>query len=136
MKRGWNIEKVLWAKKGKGIAAVGQIPSEAEFFKDHFPGFPVLPGVLALEMLRQTAELYFEIIQPAQRQQLLLRKIRTAKFSQFLKPSDKWESQLDLISEEDGVSVWNGRLLHQGRPAVRAAFELSTAFVPEAILVS
>ncbi|MBI3316400.1 MAG: hypothetical protein HYZ85_00145 [Candidatus Omnitrophica bacterium] len=136
MRHGWNIEKVFWAKKGKGISAAGQIPPDEEFFQDHFPGFPVLPGVLAIEMLRQSAELYFEITEPGHRRQLSLKKIKSAKFSHYLKPGDAWQSELELISEEEGKSVWNGRVLHQGRPAMAAAFELTVATIPESALVS
>ena len=56
------IEKVDWLKKGEGIAAQGTVPQSAEFFQDHFPDFPVLPGVLMLEILKQTAETYLQSV--------------------------------------------------------------------------
>ena len=71
-----SIERVLWVKEGEGIAACGRIPKESEFFKDHFPGFPVLPGVLALEMLKQTAERYLESLKDSLGQHYFLKQIR------------------------------------------------------------
>ena len=113
------VDKVLWVKKDQGISACGQIPKEAEFFKDHFPGFPVLPGVLALEMLRQTIECYFQATDEVARK-VTLKQIRAVKFSNYLKPGDLWESFLDLVSQNGEESNWNARLLHQNQNAVSA----------------
>ena len=77
------LEKVLWIKKEKGIAASGVVPTEAEFFKDHFPGFPVLPGVLALEMLKQSAEAYLKKY-AGEKSFFQLKTLKAVKFSQYL----------------------------------------------------
>ena len=130
------IEKVLQLRSGEGIAACGRIPEESEFFKDHFPGFPVLPGVLALEMLKQTAEHYLRLTGDHPRRRFSLKQIRAAKFSRYLKPGDEWQSHLELLREEGGRSDWNGRLLHGERVAVSARLTLEAVRVPEALRVS
>ena len=131
------LEKVLWIKPGKGIAAAGHIPAESEFFKDHFPGFPILPGVLALEMLKQTAEHYLRIgggASPSQR--FSLKQIRATKFSMYLKPGDEWESRLELVSETEGETQWDAQLFSHGRAAVTAKLTLAKVPHPEAYALS
>ena len=124
MNRPSFLEKILWIRPGQGVAAAGRIPQEAEFFKDHFPAFPILPGVLALEILKQTAETYLHSQSPPVTGPHFVSRIRGTKFSTYLKPGDEWESRMELIAEEGGQSHWNGRLLHHGRPAVSSYMTL------------
>ena len=129
------VEKILWLKPGKGVAASGHIPEKSEFFKDHFPALPVLPGVLALEMLKQTAESYLRSTD-ANQQHFFLKQIRATKFSIYLKPGDEWESQLELVSEEHGETHWNARLFHKGQVAVTAQLTLAASRMPQLQTVS
>ena len=110
-------EKILWVRKGEGIAAQGKVPADAPFFKDHFPDFPILPGVLALEIMKQTAE-------ASAGRPFSLKQIRSAKFSHYLRPGDAWESRLELTEQTGGESQWTGELLHDGRVAASARFVL------------
>ena len=126
-----SVEKVLWIKRGQGIAASGRIPKESEFFKDHFPAFPVLPGVLALEMLKQTAECYLHAEEETRERRYFLKQIRATRFSIYLKPGDEWESQLELVSEGPAETHWNGRLLHKGQTAVTAQLTLAESHAHE-----
>ena len=114
------VDKVLWVKRGKGVAAQGKIPQEAEFFKDHFPGFPVLPGVLALDMLRQSAECYHRSIHENGPSKQRIKQLKAVKFSDYLRPGDEWESELALVAENSGESRWNAKLMSKGKVAVSA----------------
>lgn len=131
MNKQLSIEKILWVKRGKGICATGHIPTEAEFFQDHFPGFPILPGVLAIEMLRQTAEAYLKHVGDGKKQVISFKQIRATKFSTYLKPGDLWEAQLTLTGEEGEESHWEGRLIHDGQAAVSSRFILKCIKAPE-----
>lgn len=126
MQTTFGLEEILWIKKGQGIAARGRIPEDSEFFKDHFPGFPVLPGVLALEMLKQTAEHYLRQSGKSEGYQFSIKKITGVKFSRYLKPGDEWESNLTFESEENNLVKWVGKLLYQGQVAVSAKMILET----------
>ncbi len=108
-------EKILWVRKGEGIAAQGKVPAEAPFFQDHFPAFPVLPGVLSLDILKTAAQIYFK--ETGEAAHGAVRKIEAAKFASYLKPGDEWEAQLKLVASEPGSSKWEGRLLSQNRTA-------------------
>ena len=47
------VDEILEHEPGKRIRARGRIAEDAAFFQDHFPDFPILPGVLALEIFRK-----------------------------------------------------------------------------------
>ena len=89
--------------------ASGVIPGNAEFFQDHFPGFPVLPGVLALDILKQAIERCLG-------KTWALAAIRNAKFSSYLKPGDSWDCEVKQLAGNE----WSAKLFHQGRTAVSA----------------
>ena len=125
------IEKILWIKEGEGITACGRIPEDSEFFKDHFPGFPVLPGVLALEMLKQTAERYLASLPSGEGQHFFLKQIRATRFSKYLRPGDEWESRLVLTQTADGETSWDAKLFFKGEVAVSAKLTLAKVMNPQ-----
>ncbi|MFZ5801887.1 MAG: 3-hydroxyacyl-ACP dehydratase FabZ family protein [Candidatus Omnitrophota bacterium] len=120
-----SILKILNLDPGQGIRAEGIIPEKSEFFQDHFPDFPVLPGVLALEMLKQTAEHYLRHAEHGEGKKYYLKQIRSTKFHTYLKPGDPWESQLRLVASKEDVTEWEGKLISRGRVAVSARLFLA-----------
>jgi len=118
------LEKILWLHPGEGIAATGRIPETLELFQDHFPDFPILPGVLAIEILKQTAEHFLHVTGASQGEKSFLKQIQATKFSLYLKPGDEWESQLRLLSQQGAESCWSARLLHKEKMAVSSQFVL------------
>ena len=132
-----SIDKILWLEPGQGIKAAGRIPEKSEFFQDHFPDFPVLPGVLALEMLKQTAEAYLNAPTPqGENPHYFLKQIRATKFSMYLKPGDEWESDLRLVSQEGCETHWAGKLFHKGKTAVSAELVLAMSLKQENLIGS
>lgn len=110
-------------REGEGIAVEGRIPEDLELFQDHFPAFPVLPGVLSLELLKLGALTYLRRIR-GQDRSFRMRKIDSVKFSRFLKPGDLWEGELKLLSMAETESCWQAILKQGGEKAVTARFVL------------
>ena len=73
---------------GKQIKASKTLPAEEELFRDHFPGFPVVPGVLLTEMMAQAAGrcLDAEGTHPGR---AMLGKITGASFREWVKPDQE-----------------------------------------------
>ena len=96
----------------------GRVPTEAEadYFQDHFPKFPVLPGVLALEILRRAAEDFLG-------GRWRISRLSRVRFSGYLRPGDEWEAQLHPVKENEREG-WKGVLTTNGRTAVQAQFFL------------
>ncbi len=100
------------------ITSLGTVDPKEEFFQDHFPGFPILPGVLMIEILKKTAEEHLG------GSKLRMTELRNVKYANFLKPGDAWESSLELQKEEAGLFSWKGKLSTQGRIVCTAQFQL------------
>lgn len=114
-----NTGTVL-TREEKKITASGTVGREEEFFQDHFPAFPVVPGVMILEIFKRTAERYFGNRDAA----FYLREVRNVKFSNYLRPGDSWEARLEMILEQNGESEWKARLLSSDRSVCTAQFKL------------
>ena len=93
-----------------GVRAEGRkgVASSEDYFQDHFPDFPVLPGVIQIEALAQLAGKLVEVTTYDQKGRWvwpILSMIRKAKFRRFVRPGDplKLTAELTQIREESAV---------------------------------
>lgn len=82
------IDRVLDLVPGKTIRAVKILPSGEELFGDHFPGFPVVPGVLLAEMMAQAAGRCLYAAAP-ERGLPVLAQIKAASFRDWVRPDEQ-----------------------------------------------
>ena len=82
------IDRIHELEAGKQIKASKILPAHEELFRDHFPGFPVVPGVLLTEMMAQAAGrcLDAEGTHPGR---AMLGKITGASFREWVKPDQE-----------------------------------------------
>jgi len=79
------IDRILEMIPGQTIVAAKHIGPEEEYFRDHFPGFPVVPGVLLTEMMAQTAGKCLDAERPSRGKAMLV-QIRSASFRDWVVP--------------------------------------------------
>jgi 3-hydroxyacyl-[acyl-carrier-protein] dehydratase len=87
------------------IVTVKQVSAAEEYLQDHFPEFPVLPGVLMLEAMVQAGRLLVERRSggPGQRP-LVLGGVRAVKYGRFVRPGDALRIEVTLLkSLDDGT---------------------------------
>jgi 3-hydroxyacyl-[acyl-carrier-protein] dehydratase len=82
------IDKITDLEPGRHIKASKTLPRHEELFLDHFPGFPVVPGVLLTEMMAQAAGrcLDAEGTHPGR---AILGKIHGASFREWVRPDEE-----------------------------------------------
>ena len=68
------------------LIAIKHVSNAEEYLLDHFPGFPVLPGVMMLEAMVQASRAYCERAQPSTDVPLVLGRVRALKYGRFVKP--------------------------------------------------
>lgn len=82
------IDRILDLEPGKRITATKVLPAEEELFKDHFPGFPVVPGVLLTEMMAQAAGRCLDA-ENTHSGRAMLGKIHGASFRDWVRPNQE-----------------------------------------------
>ena len=112
---------------GKIVRADCLVPNESPIFEGHFPGHPILPGVLMIETMAQTggwlvlATLKFSHM-------AFLAQVKEAKMRGFVTPGTALHAEAELLHDGSGYAVAAGRILADGRRVADA--ELFYRVVP------
>lgn len=80
------IDKIVSLETPKRIKAVKNVSLAEEYLADHFPTFPVLPGVLLLEGLIESASWLVRRTENFAHSMILLEQARNVKYKSFLAP--------------------------------------------------
>ena len=118
------IDKVVSLEAGKQIKAVKNVSLSEEYLADHFPTFPVLPGVLLLEGLIESASWLVRESENFAHSMILLEQARNVKYKSFLAPGAQIEYTVDAKTIEENVSSFVGVGVSQGQRIVEARLGL------------
>jgi 3-hydroxyacyl-[acyl-carrier-protein] dehydratase len=118
------IDKVVSVETGKELKAVKNVSLSEEYLADHFPTFPVLPGVLLLEGLIESASWLVRLTENFAHSMILLEQARNVKYKSFLAPGCKIEYAVKARTIEENVSSFTGTGISEGELIVEARFAL------------
>jgi 3-hydroxyacyl-[acyl-carrier-protein] dehydratase len=118
------IDRVVELSDDRVVTTARADPA-AGFFAGHYPGNPVMPGVLICECAFQAgALLVANRIDPATRSagMPVLTRIKEAKFKQIVRPGQVLSVEVTLDDELDGAYFMTGRVTVEGKLALRVEF--------------
>jgi len=118
------IDKIVSLESGKEIKAVKSVSLAEEYLADHFPTFPVLPGVLLLEGLIESASWLVREAENFAHSMLLLEEARNVKYKSFLAPGAQIEYTVEAKLIEENVSSFTGFGISGDERIVEARFGL------------
>lgn len=97
------------------VVALKQVTLAEEYLQDHFPGFPVLPGVLMIEALVQSARLLLEErVSAADPRRWVLGGVKAVKYGALVRPGDALVIEVARQRDEP-----DGSVLFRGQARVR-----------------
>ncbi|MEZ6046282.1 MAG: 3-hydroxyacyl-ACP dehydratase FabZ family protein [Planctomycetaceae bacterium] len=99
------IDQILEMEAGTSITAVKNLSLAEEYLADHFPGFPVMPGVLMLETLVQAGAWLIRYTENFEHSTIMLKQAGALKFNNFVSPGQTLTVNLTTHKwEEDEIT--------------------------------
>ena len=118
------IDKVLALNSGKHIETIKNVSLAEEYLGDHFPTFPVLPGVFLLQGMIESASWLVREAQGFAHSMILLEQTRNVKYKSFLAPGMQINYVVDVKALEDSVSSFKAYGQSGNTRIVEARFAL------------
>ena len=95
-----QLDKITELVLGERIVAVRQVRADEDYLRDHFPLFPVMPGVLMLEALFQASCWLVRATEEFENSVLLLKEARNVKFADFMEPNQTLVITAEIMKME------------------------------------
>ncbi len=93
------VDRILEVEQGKRVVGIKNVTFNEEFFQGHFPGNPVMPGVLVLEAMAQVAAFGLLGVVPDREHKLLyLSGVDRCKFRRPVVPGDQLRIEAEIVS--------------------------------------
>lgn len=95
------IDRVLSLEPGRKIVAAKNLSLAEEYLADHFPGFPVMPGVLMLEAMTQAGAWLIRATEDFAHSAVVLKEARNVKYNSFVEPGQTLIVTAEWLSETE-----------------------------------
>ncbi|MBZ5565516.1 MAG: 3-hydroxyacyl-ACP dehydratase FabZ [Acidobacteriia bacterium] len=125
------VDKILELEPEKRIVGLKNVTINEQFFQGHFPGAPVMPGVLIIEAMAQTAGVMIYRDLPDRDTKLIyFSGIENAKFRRPVLPGDQLRIEMEMMSRRNNFGKMQGRALVDGKVAAEAVMLFAIADRP------
>lgn len=114
------IDEVVELEPGVRVVATKYLRPEESWFKGHFPGMPVQPGVLTIEMLAQAGAVCALSLPENKGKIAFFAGIDKARFRQQVKPGDTLMLSVEMIKSRGSIGVGKAVATVNGKKAVTA----------------
>jgi 3-hydroxyacyl-[acyl-carrier-protein] dehydratase len=118
------IDRIVSLEEGRKLTATKSVSLAEEYLGDHFPTFPVLPGVLLLEGLVESAGWLVRKTENFAHSMILLTEARNVKYRSFLPPGSQIQYTVEAKGIEENISSFVGCGVADGQKIVEARFGL------------
>jgi 3-hydroxyacyl-[acyl-carrier-protein] dehydratase len=113
-----QLDQIVSIEPGKRLIATRTLRADEEYLHDHFPRFPVMPGVMMLEALSQAAFWLIHVSDQFAHPLVLLREVRSVKFGDFLAPGETLTITAETVKDDGRVATIKANAMKQDRVTV------------------
>jgi 3-hydroxyacyl-[acyl-carrier-protein] dehydratase len=115
------IDRVLEFEAQKRIVVIKNVTMNEPFFQGHFPGHPIMPGVLVIEAMAQAgAVLMLSEMEDRHSKLAVFTGIEGAKFRRSITPGDQIRMEVDVVSFRSRAGKMAGKAFIDGKLACEA----------------
>ena len=121
------IDEVEEYTPGQGATAYKYVDASEWYFKGHFPGNPVMPGVLIAESLAQTGAVAILSMEENKNKNALFGGIDKMRFKKMVVPGDKLKLEVKIIKQKGPIGIGEALATVDGKVAAKG--ELTFALI-------
>jgi 3-hydroxyacyl-[acyl-carrier-protein] dehydratase len=119
------IDRIDAHQPGKFLRGCKFLTLGEEYLADHFPRFPVMPGVLMLQALAEAGAWLWRATTGYQHPVIVLREVKNVKYGTFMQPGRRLDVSVDLTKESGDWATFRGKGSDDdGQQTVAAVFTL------------
>jgi 3-hydroxyacyl-[acyl-carrier-protein] dehydratase len=119
------VDRITEVQPGKSLRAVKNLTLGEEYLADHFPTFPVMPGVLMLETLVEAGAWLLRLSDDFSHSVIALREARNVKYGTFMEPGRQMSVTVELDEQGEGWASLKGKGEADGQQTVSARLTLA-----------
>ncbi len=117
------VDRVLEREHAKRIVAIKNVTMNEQFFQGHFPGYPIMPGVLIVEAMAQVAGLM--VMEKDSESLPMFASIDNVKFKAPVRPGDQLRFEVEVVKIKGSFVRTAGKALVDGKVVAEAEFMCS-----------
>ena len=114
------VDRIIECDQKEKIVGIKNLTFNEIFFQGHFPGHPIMPGVLQLEAMAQVAGVLLSTTLKQEGQVAYFLSIDNAKFRKLLRPGDQLRIEVQFLKLKMGMAKVHGKVLVDGELASEA----------------
>jgi len=119
------IDRIVEVQAGKQLQAFKNLTLGEEYLADHFPSFPVMPGVMMLQAVVETAAWLLRLTEDFRYSIIVLREARNVKYGSFMEPGRQMRLTVDLQESDATTATFKGKGECEGQTTVSARLTLT-----------
>ncbi len=108
----------------KTITVEAQVPNTSPVFEGHFPGYPIMPGVLLIELMAQTSGWLLVALMKFERMPFLA-AVKEAKMRGFVTPGELLTVEASVVHEGSGYAITEAKVKVGGKLRSNATITFS-----------
>jgi 3-hydroxyacyl-[acyl-carrier-protein] dehydratase len=121
------VDRVLELEPGKKIVAIKNVSVDEPFFQGHFPGRPIMPGVLIVEAMAQAGGVLVYKSAETDDNMVYFMSVEKAKFRKPVVPGDQLRLEVEALQSRGKVWKFKGEAMVDGKLVCEAEFMAMTA---------
>jgi 3-hydroxyacyl-[acyl-carrier-protein] dehydratase len=114
------IDEILEVEEGTKAVGIKNVTGDEDFFKGHFPGYPVMPGVLIVEALAQVGAVAMLIKEENRGKLAFFAGIDKCRFKRQVKPGDQLHLEVEIVRIKGPIGKGKGIAKVNGEVACEA----------------
>ncbi len=122
------VDRILELEAGRKIRMVKNLTLAEEYLADHFPRFPVMPGVLLLQTLVESAAWLLRVTDDYRHSVIALREVKNVKYGNFMQPGKSLVTTVELtegLMPQTPNVTFKGKGEMDGQSTVSARFTVT-----------